>query len=270
MHCFAQTNIQLFNQLSCDGYSIDDIRCIFNTYSLSMQLFTGRFRPSGKTFIAHLIGTASILSFLHAPAKVVAAGLIHAAYEYGDFGDGKRGSSIWKRKQLKQTLGQEIENYVATYFAFVWNEQTIPTIYDRLSNLDQIEQDVLLIRLANELEEHLDFGLLYCGVSKQKQYSNHAKNLILSMAEKLGKSALATELEKVFREIDSAKSIEFCSSSNWSSSMLIAPKSYRKRVSVALYCFLKATRHSMANATTDLLNYVQNATRIRNKLQTKS
>ncbi|NJL09589.1 MAG: hypothetical protein HC908_03480 [Calothrix sp. SM1_7_51] len=70
MHCFAQTNIQLFNQLHREGYSSTDLSLIANAYSLAMELFTGTFRPSKKTFIAHLVGTASILASLHAPPKL--------------------------------------------------------------------------------------------------------------------------------------------------------------------------------------------------------
>lgn len=77
MHQYAQTNLQLFNQLRLNGYSNTELACIFNAYKLVVSLYTACFRPSGKTFIAHLVGTATILSFLRAPASVVAAGLLH-------------------------------------------------------------------------------------------------------------------------------------------------------------------------------------------------
>ncbi len=89
MHSYAQTNIQLFNQLRQDGYSDADLILVRNAYELAMVLFTGRFQPSGKSFIAHVVGTASILAWLRLPAPVVAAGLLHNVYENGDFGDGR-------------------------------------------------------------------------------------------------------------------------------------------------------------------------------------
>jgi (p)ppGpp synthase/HD superfamily hydrolase len=38
-------------------------RAVASAYELTATLMTGQFRASGKTFIAHLVGTASILAF---------------------------------------------------------------------------------------------------------------------------------------------------------------------------------------------------------------
>lgn len=105
MHSYAQTNLQLFNQLRLEGYSNTELGCILNAYKLAMYLFTGCFRPSGKTFIAYVVGTASTLSSLHLPAKVVAAALIHAAYASRDFGNEEKGISDAKREQIKPSNG---------------------------------------------------------------------------------------------------------------------------------------------------------------------
>ena len=80
MHPYAQTNVQLFNQLRSQGYSQNDRERVREAYEFAMRLFTGLFLPSGKTFIDHLVGTASILTSLRMPVEVVVAGLIHAAY----------------------------------------------------------------------------------------------------------------------------------------------------------------------------------------------
>ncbi len=76
MNYYAQTNIQLFGQMLREGYSNADLGCVRNAYELVMWLFTGIYRPSGKAFVEHLVGTAGILSSLHAPVEVVAAGLL--------------------------------------------------------------------------------------------------------------------------------------------------------------------------------------------------
>ena len=61
MDTYAQTNIQLFDQLQHEGYTEDELNVIRDTYALATRLFTGLFRPSGKTFVAHAVGIASIL-----------------------------------------------------------------------------------------------------------------------------------------------------------------------------------------------------------------
>jgi (p)ppGpp synthase/HD superfamily hydrolase len=94
---YAQTNVQLFRQMRSEGYSQDERQLVFESYELGMHLFCGLYLPSGKPFIDHLVGTASILVSLRMSAHIVAAGLLHAAYIHGDFGSARQG--ITKRKQ---------------------------------------------------------------------------------------------------------------------------------------------------------------------------
>ena len=199
---YAQTNLQLFNQLSSEGYSSKELKCIFSAYELATYLFTGSFRPSGKTFLAHLVGTASILVSLKVSGKIVAAGLLHSAYDRGGFGiNGKKKITPAKRQKLICAVGSEVEEYIARYTALKWKEKNIPLIQQQLDSLELIDREVLLIRLANELEEYLDLGILYCGQLRQKQYANHDSHLIVEMAEKLGFPSLAAELATAQQEI---------------------------------------------------------------------
>jgi (p)ppGpp synthase/HD superfamily hydrolase len=245
MHSYAQTNLQLFNQLRSEGYSNIDIICISNAYQLVTRLFTGQFRASGKTFIAHLVGTASILCSLHLPVKVIAAGILHAAYGSGDFGNGIKGISHSKRQQVRDAMGEEVEDYVARYTALQWNEQTIPAICDRLDVLVPRDRDVVLIRLANELEEYLDLGILYCGEVKHQRYINHYIHLLVEMSEKLGFPALAEELTRVFQEISVAEiPVELRNQSGHNISFFLVPNSYRQRLSITFYhWFTSKFRH---------------------------
>lgn len=87
---YAQTNIQLFNQLRFAGYSDADISYMCDIYDFALEIFAGRFRGSGKPFISHLVGTAGILASLQASMNVVAAGLLHAAFIYGEYGTDQR------------------------------------------------------------------------------------------------------------------------------------------------------------------------------------
>jgi (p)ppGpp synthase/HD superfamily hydrolase len=197
-----------------------------------MCLFAGRFRPSGKTFIAHLVGTASILSSLRVPIEVVAAGLLHAAYIYGDFGDEDRGISEAKREQLRGVVGRRIEEYVDRYTIQPWNEKTISAICDSLDALSPIDRDVLLMRLANELEDHLDLGILYCGNVKQRQhYINRSGAILVKIAEELGFPTLAADLAQIFRESTLAEiPAQLRRPSN--SSFTLAPSYYQRRLLV--------------------------------------
>jgi (p)ppGpp synthase/HD superfamily hydrolase len=239
MHSYAQTNLQLFNQLSESGYAKKELSLIYDAYQLVMELFTGGFRSSGKPFIAHLVGTASILTSLGAPGKVVAAGLLHATYTNGDFGDGKKGINNARREKIRLAVGEEVEEYIARYTALPWNEKSISAICDRFDTLNTIERDVLLIRLTNELEEYLDFGILYCGELKYQRYVNHSSDPMVEMAEKLGFPTLAKQLITALQETSLAEiPSELRNQSGQNVSFVIAPHSYRKKLSLVFYPWL--------------------------------
>src|SRR5690349_15945772 len=142
MASYPQTNLQLFALLRRSGRAAGDLARLRDAYELAMHLFAGRYRPDGKTFIAHLVGTAGI----------VAAGLLHAAYTEGDFGASPRSS----RQRVRKAAGSEAEGYVAAYAALRWSAEAVASLRAGLDDLDESGRCVLLIRLANELEDCLD------------------------------------------------------------------------------------------------------------------
>lgn len=198
---YAQTNIQLFNQLRRGRYSEADLFYIRDIYNFALQIFASRFRGSGKPFICHLIGTASILATLRVSVNVVAAGLLHAAYIYGEYGTDRRGMTDAKREQVRRAVGVETEELIAGYTALKWNKQTIPTIRESIDRLEPKSRQILLIRLANELEDHLDLGVLYCSNAEhRREYIQSSLSQAISMASRLGYPSLAAALARVFNE----------------------------------------------------------------------
>ncbi|NJN87055.1 MAG: hypothetical protein HC881_13125 [Leptolyngbyaceae cyanobacterium SL_7_1] len=131
----AQSNLQLLSQLQREGYSDDDLKKIAAAYDLALQLFTGYFRGNGKSFIAHLVGTASILASVQAPIEVVAAGLLHAAYIWGNFGTGQSGKDKAKCHRIRAVAGWEVESYITNYDAIEWNPQAIALLNQTLDQL---------------------------------------------------------------------------------------------------------------------------------------
>lgn len=198
---FAQTNIQLYQQLRCEGYSNKEIGRVCQAYELARELFCCLYRPSGKTFISHLVGIASILGFLHVPWEIVTAGLLHSAYPHGDFGTLCKGVSDQKRHSVKEVIGKKSEDYVARYAALLWNRETRLASCRSFSNLEIIDRNVLLMRLANELEDQLDRGILYCHDGHRQIKNDQACNdMLVKLAEQLGYPELGSELNSVFYE----------------------------------------------------------------------
>jgi len=205
VHRFAQTNLQLYAQLADLAYPERDLAMVARCYELSMTLFPGTYRASGKPFLAHLVGTAGIVAALRARAPVVAAGLLHATYTHGEFGNGWLGVSDAKRTRVRAAVGPEIEDLVARYTAFRWARATIPAIGAQLDAMTALERDVLLIRLANELEDHLDLGILYSGDAPRRlRFMREDLPAAVEMARRLGRPGLAESLAAAFDQIEHA------------------------------------------------------------------
>lgn len=197
---YAQTNLQLFNQLQRAEYDGSEILRVSDAYRLAMRLYTGWFRASGKTFLAHLVGTASVLVHFRAATTAVSAGLLHAAYTSGEFAAGTAGVSPPCRALLAKTVGQDVERLINAYTEFVWTPQTVTALAtpDRVETLEPFERELLLIRLANELEDHLDLSALYSfGQVNGRAYANAYLHPARRLADLLGFPGLAAELERV-------------------------------------------------------------------------
>ncbi|MFQ3612353.1 MAG: DUF6817 domain-containing protein [Cyanobacteriota bacterium] len=231
MQSYAQTNLQLFNQVLQQNYSLEDLQQLAKAYRVTIELFTGMFRPSGKTFVAHLVGTASILASLNLSIDVVIAGLLHAAYANGDFGvGGRKGITPAKRFYLQSRLGNRVESYIEQYTKLKWDPDAPARLLSRMEELDQTDKDVLLIRLANELEEYLDCGMVYNGMEKGQRYLKHDSIAIKNLALELGFPILAQSLFEAieFNEHTSIP-LELCNLAEKSSSTLLLPKSLQMR-----------------------------------------
>jgi (p)ppGpp synthase/HD superfamily hydrolase len=201
MGSYGQTILQLQCQLRQAAYSVSDQEYVAGAYRLAAELFSGQFRGSGKPFIAHLVGTASILISSNAPMPVAAAGLLHAAYDQGDFGFGLLGRHRDKKREITRAVGAEAEDYVQRYFQLRWIPETILSLPARAAKLSPVEQRVVLIRLANELEDHLDAGIQFCANRAQRIARMLAlADPLVDLARQLGHPVLADELSRSFAE----------------------------------------------------------------------
>jgi hypothetical protein len=193
----AQTNLQLYAQLRAAGYAAQDLSRVADAYQLAMVLFSGQFRASGKTFLAHLIGTASLVASVGARVEVVVAALLHAAYDAGDFGTLRRNISSLKRRRLQAVVGAEAESLIVAYSALKWTSPGITRFIDQFSAKSPSEREAMRIRLANEVEEYLDDGQLYVGEHRQAVAAALAVSSgseIVTLAGLLGAEALGDQL----------------------------------------------------------------------------
>lgn len=164
-HGFAQTNVQLLNQMRAAGYSTDDLEEIRAGYDAASVLFTGRFHRSGKTFLAHLVGAASVLAAYGAHAPLVGAGLLHASYTRGGFPGDSGGDCDKQRRWLRSRIDGLAEAIVHEYLRLDrgWIAHVVATDIDRLPlNVAY----AILLRIANLIEGRLDHQFAYYGTAE--------------------------------------------------------------------------------------------------------
>lgn len=190
----AQSNIQLYGQLQKRGYADDSISDVARAYRLAQELFSAKFRGSGRPFLCHLVGTASILARDFAPAYMVISGLLHAVYSSGLFPfDMHRRISTRKRVMVRNVVGDKVEELLVAYDGLPWNQSALENFAEYTP---PAQHEVLKIRLANELDDLSDSGLYYSGAGKRSLIdSPESRRLLTLLVARTEMPALETGLK---------------------------------------------------------------------------
>ena len=232
---YAQTNLELYAQVRAEGYDEAAQEAMLHAYSLAMRLFAGLHRASGKVFLAHLVGTASVLVEARARPPVVVAGLLHAAYTHGEFGDGGRGTTTSiKRTHVATVVGEECEGLIARYTGFRWRCEALSELRATLSGLGGVDRDVVLMRLANELDDHFDLGILYYADAERRLEFLEPLAVCVDLARDLGHHRLADALAEAFAACRAAKIPGVTNRPDSRGSFLVAPASHRPSLRIRL------------------------------------
>ena len=191
------------HQLRALEYTDDEIAAVHDAYKSAMKIFCGQFRACGRPFLCHLVGTASILASCGASVTMIKAGLLHAAYTQGRFG-GADGAGVTdkKRDHLRRAIGKDTETLIAGYAAFPWNDKMVSKVVAIRDALPLDAAKMLLIRLANELDEHRDLAILYSRKAHARMDANLPR--FIDLAEALGLPGLAATFATVYGRFESA------------------------------------------------------------------
>jgi (p)ppGpp synthase/HD superfamily hydrolase len=196
---YAQTILQLHAQAAELGWSDGQRARLARAYRLACELLTGQHRGSGKPFVDHLVGTASILASHGAPHATVLAGLLHAAYEFGDFGDGREGAAPSRRNEVVAAVGDDVERRIHAYWSLRWKDATVAAVLARAHALDAEEREAVMMRIANELDDHLELGILYCAdAARRLEQLERRADRTAAIARSLGWTRLADELAAAY------------------------------------------------------------------------
>lgn len=232
----AQTNVALFNQLRRAGYKDDALRLVQRAYELAVRLNPGYFQASGKPFVSHTVGVASILASLELPAPVIAAACIHNLYVSGDFGDGlKRHITPARRQLVREAVGAEVEDYVYRFCRFRLTADTVPAVLGCVDGFDARDRELVAMDLADVLEKYTDQSILYLNAERHESALKADRCLpeMVELARRLGYPQLAAALERAVRATAEDSVPEFLVSRKPYSSLVVA-RSCRRRLGLRL------------------------------------
>jgi (p)ppGpp synthase/HD superfamily hydrolase len=197
----AQTHLQLFQQMRMRRYSPAALVMVAEAYRTATKLFANRFRQCGRPFVSHLVGTSAVLVWLEAPISMVVAALLHAAYQEGDFANSLEGMTPRKREELRAAIGTEAEELVAAYTVASRDLTGIMASYARFHQMSAVERDILLIQLANELDDYRELGSNYAANADERIAAvRQCGPQQVEMAEWLGYPELAQALRETYAE----------------------------------------------------------------------
>ncbi|MFM9059943.1 MAG: DUF6817 domain-containing protein [Planctomycetaceae bacterium] len=143
----AQTNLELYAQAIARGYSREQCRTLADAYLFALRQVYSLARGSGKPFIAHLVGTASLVMESGCPDHWTTAALLHAVYQRRVPFEGGLAPED-RRRVLADRFGARVDDLVHRYTAFE-SEDLGAFTGDPATG----EADVVTLRLADELED---------------------------------------------------------------------------------------------------------------------
>jgi hypothetical protein len=199
VRAFALTYPQLMHQAVALGLGERDLLRLRRAHELAQGLTDGLYRKQSVPFLCHLIRTASI-ALAEAPSTdVVVASLLHAVYFLHLFeGSRRRGPRRADREFLRAQIGSTAEELITAYGAISWHDAGVLEAYAAdLEAQSPRTRDLLLMALANELEDHLDAGEAYAAPAVEAPDPRHA-SACLALAEGMGHRELADDLCEAF------------------------------------------------------------------------
>ena len=195
---WAQCIVSLDAETRADGWSPADTERLWHTHDLMQSLFSGRYRGSGRPFINHLAGTASLALRYRGTTDEVLAGYSHAAYTQGRFGR-PHAQRAENRAALAGVVGAVAERLAAQYDAVDWEEFAGRAGPGEIDGLSHEGKQVLFLQIVNEFDDAFDWFVYADGWRAGCIQRLQAG---AEFAHTLGHHELAADLGRVYPVLD--------------------------------------------------------------------
>ena len=197
MRDYALTYQQLIRQALRQGFSEPDLVRLRTGYDLALRLTDGLYRKQMVPFVCHLVRTASILMHETRDLTPILASMLHAVCFLHVFaGSTRRGPRHSDRQLLRDTLGNEVEQLIRDYSQFQFGPSEAIHWVNTSHQLDSRIRQLLIMRLADELEDHLDAAEAFVPRGKFRAGDSHYGREFVDLARRLGLVELATDFEE--------------------------------------------------------------------------
>lgn len=177
----AQTNVELYQQAIEHGYDPRQRKRLAEAYLFALAQVYPLSRGSGKPFICHLVGTASLVLASDCSEDVVTAALMHALYQRRVPFDGGLPPAE-RRPWLVERFGTGVDDLVHRYTEFEDQDLAEPDLVHTADTAD-----VLAVRLADELEDLCGHALALHGPPGQSSVKGGIKGDYASRREVKGR-----------------------------------------------------------------------------------
>ncbi|WP_254507776.1 DUF6817 domain-containing protein [Anatilimnocola floriformis] len=186
-----QSNTGLYCQLHVAGHSAEDILRVRHAYRIACSLFNGRFRKTERAFICHAVGAASALTHFSPRVDMIIAAMMHAAYDSGQFPDGKIGYSPEHRKWLRNEIGEAAEQLAYDYQQMHFGPGK-PEAH-ATSGVPAEQREILFMALTHEVDDMADAGFALA-----PKYGRSVESRVAAcaqLARQIGEEELAQTIE---------------------------------------------------------------------------
>ncbi|HET9046777.1 MAG TPA: glycosyltransferase [Casimicrobiaceae bacterium] len=161
LEALCQTRSALLDAAARIGYRPDELEFIARAYHIAHMLADAGYRPCGRPFINHLVGTASVLVHYGLRAEAVAAGLLHAAYTHSPPHSGGSRAALTLVREMLGGRGHAIESRVRAYTRASANGVSMRSAGGDVGAMSLPEAEVAVVDAANELDMHLSGEFRY-------------------------------------------------------------------------------------------------------------
>lgn len=187
-----QTPAGLLHQARERGYLPAELQDLANALLLAIRLFNGGYRPCGRPFVNHAIGTASVLVHYGVEMRLVLAGLLHAAYTHTIPVNAPNPAMV--AQQIMAALGGPQAALERQVHAYTLRQQRYPLLLAQPPEaLLASDAELLLLDVANEVDMLLSLEVATSG--RQDLLPAPVLALALHTCERAGAPGLGQTLQ---------------------------------------------------------------------------